>query len=177
MTVRLYEKHILDGEKSMSSYTSRIIGNTLPCSLRFSFSLAWYQCWYPWSWHDIQASLLLVPVVVHLLIPLFVRWYRNIKLSSFKLNRNHYSDWISMQERKTSSSDNESACRLISQYILWTVRWIAATPKRNFEVKTCKPANCVCHCQPYLSQQWTYQIIKSDLIQNTGMELPETYPG
>ena len=128
MKARLYKKHVLDGERAMSSFTSNyikghrkhiaffILSLLLTCFISVLFSLTLARYTHIGLAFTIT-SVALVPGIVRLLIPqalLLMAEHQNIR--QLKLDRNNYADWMSMQARKISASDNDNACRVVSQY-------------------------------------------------------------
>ena len=64
-----------------------------------------------------SASVILIPIIIHLLLPFFYQLVAEHRvLQWLKLNRNNYSDWMLLQERKISSSDREDAYRKVAKY-------------------------------------------------------------
>ena len=124
MKARMYKKHVLDGEESMAALTSNykkdhrkhtalfVVALIFACFISsvVAIGLARYTSVAP-------ASVIMTPIIIRLLNPFFFQLVAEHRvLRQLKLNRNSYSDWMLLQERKISSSDREDAYRMVAKY-------------------------------------------------------------
>lgn len=124
MKSRLYQRNVIDGEKKMAEFTADYGKDHRKHIAKFIFMiiltclLGALLIWLLARWiHFMIPSVVVVPVTVRLLLPHFYRLRMERQaLRLLRTNKDHYAEWMSLQETKISGDDWRSACQVFCQY-------------------------------------------------------------
>ncbi len=121
MKSRLYQRNVIEGEKKMAAFTSDYIKSYRRHMAMFigMLLLTCLLCVLAWVLPH-RIGIVLSAVMIASFYVLFqhfrqLLWEREV-IQIINKNRNNYSEWMSLQERKIAGEDWEKACGVFSQY-------------------------------------------------------------